>query len=87
MQTIEIKRVSRIYGRGRSGAFCANDFAAEFGRNTIDWVLAKLLAPGTIRRVFRGMCDYPKYSELLQPPLSPNVDPEAQTYASTRSQR
>lgn len=81
MQTIENKIVSRIYGRGRGWAFCANDFSAEFGRSTIDWVLAKLLAPGTIRRVYRGMYDYPKYSELLQQELSPDFDQVAQAFA------
>jgi Family of unknown function (DUF6088) len=81
MQTIENKIVSRIYGRGRGWAFCANDFSAEFGRSTIDWVLYNLLASGTIRRVYRGMYDYPKYSELLRQPLSPDFDQVAQAFA------
>ena len=81
MQTIENKIVSRIYGRGRGWAFSANDFSAEFGRSTVDWVLAKLLASGTIRRVFRGVYDYPKYSELLEQELSPDFDQVAQAFA------
>ncbi len=81
MQTIENKIVSRIYGRGRGWAFSANDFSAEFGRSTIDWVLAELLASGTIRRVYRGVYDYPKYSELLQQSLSPDFDQVAQAFA------
>ncbi len=81
MQTIEKQIVSRIYGRGRGWAFCANDFSAEFGRSTIDWVLTKLLASGTIRRVFRGVYDYPKYSELLHQTLSPDFDQVAQAFA------
>lgn len=81
MQTIEDKIVSRIYGRGRGWAFSANDFSADFGRNTIDWVFAKLVAAGKIRRVYRGIYDYPKYSELLQQELSPDFDQVAQAFA------
>ena len=81
MQTIEDKIVSRIYGRGRGWAFCANDFSADFGRSTIDWVLYNLVASGTVRRVYRGVYDYPKFSELLQQELSPNFDQVAQAFA------
>lgn len=81
MQTIEDKIVSRIYGRGRGWAFGANDFSAEFGRSTIDWVLYKLVTARTIRRVCRGIYDYPKFSELLQQELSPDFDQVAQAFA------
>ena len=81
MQPIEKQIVSRIYGRGRGWAFSANDFAADFGRGTVDWVLSKLLASATIRRVYRGVYDYPKYSELLQQRLSPDFDQVAQAFA------
>ncbi len=81
MQTIENKIVSRIYGRGRGWAFGANDFSAEFGRSTIDWVFYNLVASGTIRRVYRGIYDYPKYSELLEQELSPDFDQVAQAFA------
>lgn len=81
MQTIEEKIVSRIYGRGRGWAFSANDFSTEFGRSTIDWVLYNLVNSHTIRRVLRGIYDYPKYSELLQQELSPDFDQVAQALA------
>jgi len=81
MQTIEDKITSRIYGRGRGWAFTANDFAAEFVRNTVDWVFYELVAKGTIRRIYRGLYDYPKYSELLQQELSPDFDQTAQALA------
>lgn len=81
MQTIEDKIVSRIYGRGRGWAFGANDFSAEFGRGTIDWALSRLVASGTIRRVCRGVYDYPKFSALLQQELSPDFDQVAQAFA------
>lgn len=81
MQTVEDKIVSRIYGRGRGWAFSANDFSADFGRSTVDWVLYKLMGSGTIRRVYRGIYDYPKYSDLLQQELSPDFDQVAQAFA------
>lgn len=81
MQAIEDKIVSRIYGRGRGWAFSANDFSAGFRRGTIDWVLYKLVDAGTIRRVCRGVYDYPKYSDLLQQELSPDFDQVAQAFA------
>jgi len=81
MQTIEDKIISRIYGRGRGWCFSANDFSAEFGRSTVDWVFHELVAKGTIRRVCRGIYDYPKYSALLQQQLSPDFDQLAQAFA------
>jgi Family of unknown function (DUF6088) len=81
MQPIEKQIVSRIYGRGRGWAFSANDFSADFGRSTVDWVFYNLVAAGTIRRVYRGVYDYPKYSELLQQQLSPDFDQVAQAFA------
>lgn len=81
MQTVEDKIVSRIYGRGRGWAFTANDFTSEFRRSTVDWVLYKLVTKGTIRRIARGIYDYPKYSELLKQELSPDFDQVARALA------
>jgi len=81
MQPIEDKIISRIYGHGRGWAFTANDFTAEFGRSTVDWVFHELVAKGMIRRIYRGLYDYPKYSELLQQELSPDFDQVAQAFA------
>jgi len=81
MQTIESKIISRIYGRGRGWSFSANDFSAEFKRSSIDWVLSNLTESGKIRRISRGIYDYPKYSELLKQNLSPDYDQVAQAFA------
>jgi len=81
MQTIENKILSRIYGHGRGWSFSANDFAAEFKRSSIDWVLYNLTESGQIRRIYRGIYDYPKYSELLKQNLSPDYDQVAQAFA------
>jgi hypothetical protein len=39
------------------------------------------MVSGKIRRVYRGVYDYPKYSEFLQQELSPDYDQVAQAFA------
>lgn len=81
MQSIVNKVLSRIRGRGRGWAFSVNDFISEFSRDQIDNALSDLLKQNKIRRVFRGLYDYPKYSELLKNYLSPDFDQVAQAMA------
>ncbi|MEO7621921.1 MAG: DUF6088 family protein [Gallionella sp.] len=81
MQSINKKAISRIYGRGRGWAFSPNDFIEDFSRDQIENALAGLCREGKIRRVCRGIYDYPKYSELLQQELSPDYDQVAQAFA------
>lgn len=81
MQSINNKAISRIYGRGRGWAFSPNDFVEGFSRDQIENALSRLCREGKIRRVYRGIYDYPKYSELLQQELSPDFDQVAQAFA------
>lgn len=81
MQSVNKKVIFRIYGRGRGWAFSANDFVEDFSRNQIDYALSELCREGKIRRVCRGIYDYPKFSELLQQELSPDFDQVAQAFA------
>lgn len=81
MQAIEQKILSRIYGRGRGWAFTKTDFVAAFGEVNIHQALSTLARAGTIRRVCHGVYDYPRYSELLGQPLSPDIDQVAQALA------
>lgn len=81
MQSIANKVLSRIYGRGRGWAFSSNDFAGEFNRDQIDNALSDLTQNGKIRRVCRGIYDYPKYSILLEQELSPDFDHVALAFA------
>lgn len=80
-QSINNKAIYRIYGRGRGWAFSPNDFVADFSRDQIENALSRLCREGKIRRVYRGIYDYPKYSELLQQELSPDFDQVAQAFA------
>lgn len=81
MQSTENKILSRIHGRGRGWAFSSKDFSAEFGGANIDKALSDLAKKGKIRRIRRGMYDYPKYSELLGQELSPDFDQVARAFA------
>jgi len=81
MQAIDNKVISRIYGRGRGWAFTKIDFVAEFGEPNIHKALSNLQKAGKIRRVCRGVYDYPAYSELLQQSLSPDLDQVAHALA------
>ncbi|MEA1954816.1 MAG: DUF6088 family protein [Campylobacterota bacterium] len=70
-----------ISGHGRGWAFSANDLLEKFSRQQADNVLSDLMKDGKIRRVCRGIYDYPKYSEFLKQNLSPDIDLVARAFA------
>jgi len=74
LQSIQNKILSIIYGHGRGWAFTQKDFLRIGRRKSIDIGLYRLLACGKIRRIIRGVYDYPKYSDLLKQELSPSFD-------------
>jgi len=80
-QTIEHKVVSRIYGNGRGWSFSPKDFSDLGPRSSIDVVLHRLITKETIRRVIRGVYDYPQYSKRLNRTLSPDADQVARALA------
>ena len=75
------KVLSRIYGHGRGWVFSKNDFIDEIKAESIDKALSELAKGGKIRRIARGLYEYPRYSELLQQYLSPDMDRVAHAYA------
>ncbi len=54
---------------------------SEIFAKQVDNALSDLAVEGTIRRICRGMYDYPKYSELLGQQLSPDIDQVAHAFA------
>jgi len=70
-----------IAGHGRGWAFSSSDLIHKFTRQEIDNTLSDLVEKGKIRRVSRGIYDYPKYSELLKTNLSPDIEQVAHAYA------
>ena len=81
MQTIENKIVSRIYGTGRGWAFSQSDLSDLGPRAATDKTLQRLAAKGTIRRVIRGLYDYPEHNKQLNATLGPNLDQVAHALA------
>jgi hypothetical protein len=80
-QSIEDKMVSRIYGNGRGWAFSQADFADLGSRSAIDLALHRRERESVIRRVIRGIYDYPRYSKALRGPVSPDIDQVAHALA------
>lgn len=70
-----------IAGHGRGWSFSPSDLAGRFTRQQVDSLLSELTRQGKIRRVARGIYDYPRYSDLLQKTLSPDIDQVAGAYA------
>lgn len=81
MKTAENKVLNRIYAHGRGWAFSKNDFADLGHHKTIDKALSRVSKKGRIRRVIKGIYDYPKYSKLLKQNLSPDIDQVAHALA------
>lgn len=80
MQTIDAKLRSRIYGSGRGSAFTPNDFLDLGSRDAVDKALSRMATQGTIRRLARGLYEYPReHPELGM--LSPNIERVAKALA------
>jgi hypothetical protein len=54
---------------------------SEYSRREADDILSYLQKTGKIRRIARGLYDYPRYSEYLQQELSPDIDQAARAIA------
>jgi len=80
-QVLEQKILSRIYGNGRGWAFSQADFADLGLRPTIDSALHRRERAGVIRRVIRGIYDYPRHSKTLRGSVSPDIDQVAHALA------
>lgn len=81
MQSITDKVISRVYGNGRGWVFSQIDFTDLGSRSTVDQALSRLARKGTIRRLSRGIYDYPSYSQLLGKDRAPDMQQVAQTIA------
>lgn len=78
---IHEKALNRIYGNGRGWAFSQLDFADLGSRSAVDLALHRHEKEGVIRRVIRGIYDYPRYSDLLRKNISPDLDQVAHALA------
>ncbi len=81
MKSIEDKIVKRIYSKKRGWAFSRNDFLDIGSDDSTRKALTSLEAKETIRRVMRGLYDYPRRSKLIDGPMEPDMGQVAQALA------
>jgi hypothetical protein len=75
------KVISRIYGHGRGWVFVSSDFSDIANPATAWSVLSRIVDKGNIRRIMRGVYDYPAESKLLNELSPPDPDKIAQAIA------
>lgn len=81
MSAVADKIMKRVRGKGRGWAFTPKDFI-DFGtRGSVDMALSRLAKSGAIRRIGRGLYDYPRFHDKLGA-LGPDVDSLAQAVSS-----
>lgn len=71
----------RLKEHGRGYAFTRKDLLDLANSGTLGRVLARLVDDGTIRRIDRGLFDYPRVNKKLGGQLSPDIDQVAQALA------
>ena len=64
-QSIDSRILAAIHGRGRGSVFVPADFLDLGSRQAIDIALHRLAQKGTIRRLARGVYDFPKEHPVL----------------------
>lgn len=79
-QSIDSKILASIHGRGRGSVFVPADFLDLGSREAVDIVLHRLVRKGTIRRLDRGVYDFPKEHPVLGP-LQPSAEAVAKALA------
>ena len=75
----------RIVGKGRGAIFAPSDFLDIGSRASVDQALSRLADQGVIRRLTRGLYDYPKHSPRFGL-LAPSADDIAHAVARKDNQ-
>ncbi len=73
--------LARIYQFERGKVFTPKDFLDLASHETTRKTLERLTKQGTIRRLLRGVYEYPVFSTLFQAPASPDPDAIARAIA------
>lgn len=79
--TIKEQLFQKIREQKQGWAFSATDFIQDFKRGDIDVALSSLVESGDIRRVTRGIYDYPLYSAILGRRVAFDINQIAQALA------
>lgn len=79
-QSIDYRILAAINSRGRGSVFVPADFLDIGSRQAVDTALHRLARKGTIRRLARGVYDFPKEHPVLGP-LQPSAEAVARALA------
>lgn len=79
-KSVDAKILAAIHRRGRGSVFVPADFLDIGSREAVDVVVHRLTRKGTIRRLARGVYDFPKQHPVLGP-LQPSAEEVAQALA------
>jgi len=79
-QAIDSRIVAAIRSHGRGAVFVPADFLEIGSREAVDVALHRLVRQGTIRRLARGVYDFPKEHPVLGP-LAPSAEDIARALA------
>jgi hypothetical protein len=84
MQSIENKVINRIYGKGRGWCFTPSSFSDLGSQSAIRQALVRLEKDNIIRRLGRGIYDYPKKHKKIGL-LPPDIKQAAEAIAKKHS--
>jgi hypothetical protein len=84
MRDLKGRIVARIRAKGRGRVYINKDFLDLGSRAAVDQALSRLVKTGVIRRIDRGIFDYPRTNPRLGLQLSPDADLAAQAVARRR---
>ena len=79
-QAVDARILAAIHARGRGSVLVPADFLGIGSREAVDIALHRLARKGTIRRLARGVYDFPKEHPVLGP-LTPSAEAVARALA------
>lgn len=79
--SIDSKILTRVRGKGRGAVFVPSDFLDLGSREAVDLALHRFVKKGALRRLARGVYDYPAEHPVLGP-LSPSAETIARALAA-----
>jgi hypothetical protein len=83
MNRLRDRILDRVHGKGRGAVYISKDFLDLGSRAAVDQALSRLVKDGSLRRLGRGLFDFPRISPKLGM-LSPDPDQIAQAVARKR---
>ena len=84
MRDVKDRIAARLRAKGRGHVYISKDFLDLGSRAAVDQALCRMVKDGTIRRIGRGIFDYPRTNPRLGIELSPDPDQVARAVARGR---